>query len=307
MLDVTELQPGLFVSHPAKPDWGLGKVIHVDDGRAYVYFKDVPGSPKDAVKALNLEFARSLLSRADVQSDPVLDNLPPMVHAGKVVAPERIRLTEQQAVHAFVSRLRSFEDSEYLERERNYKWKAHREVVSRLLSTEGRALVAGQPSQELSVLLRELCQTTNLLAKQEMMALNDGFKDLGAARQFAQATVHFIDRPEESTFTGLVDAAESLPQMGNARVLSWPIVTLLPYLGTPTTQMFLKPVMTKAVAEIFCFDLLYDARPAWPIYRRLLTFSDHLLNRLRSLGARDLIDVQSFMWVVVGYAQSKSQ
>jgi hypothetical protein len=36
------------------------------------------------------------------------------------------------------------------------------------------------------------------------------------------------------------------------------------------------------------------------VYRRLIALSEHLLNRLRPLGAKDLIDVQSFMWIVVG-------
>ena len=64
--------------------------------------------------------------------------------------------------------------------------------------------------------------------------------------------------------------------------------------------MFLKPMQTRRIAEAFSFDLLYSSRPTWDTYRRLLTLSTQLLDRLRPLGARDLIDVQSFMWVVAG-------
>ena len=50
----------------------------------------------------------------------------------------------------------------------------------------------------------------------------------------------------------------------------------------------------------FSFDLLYSTYPKWATYDQLLKLSDQLLERLRPLGARDLIDVQSFMWVVGG-------
>jgi hypothetical protein len=301
MIQEAHLKPGLLVRHPIKPAWGLGKVIHVDDAHANVYFKDIQGSPKDAVKALQLDLALQHLLVAETQSDPVLDNLPPMVHGGRVVTPDRIRLTENQAVDQFVAEFRSFEDKAYLDRERDYKWAAHREVTSRLLSPTGRKLVAGPPSLETATLVHDLCcKKTNLLAKQEVMALNDGLKDHAAAKHFAEANLAFIDNPDDATFTALVGATESLPQVGDARVLSWPTVTLLPYLGDPAKQMFLKPQMTKRTAEILYFDLLYDARPSWAVYQRLIALSEYLLNRLRPLGAKDLIDVQSFMWIVVG-------
>ena len=64
--------------------------------------------------------------------------------------------------------------------------------------------------------------------------------------------------------------------------------------------MFLKPRQTQRIAEAFSFELLYSTPPKWGTYDRLLTLSNRLLDRLRPLGARDLIDVQSFIWVVEG-------
>ena len=83
-------------------------------------------------------------------------------------------------------------------------------------------------------------------------------------------------------------------------MLTWPVVTILPFLAKPDAHMFLKPVQTQKIAEAFTVDLLYSAYPKWTTYDRLLTLSNRLLDRLRPLGARDLIDVQSFMWVVAG-------
>ena len=69
--------------------------------------------------------------------------------------------------------------------------------------------------------------------------------------------------------------------------------------------MFLKPMQTQRIAAAFSFDLLYSTFPKWATYNRLLTLSNQLLERLRSLRARDLIDVQSFMWAVEGLPYMK--
>jgi hypothetical protein len=194
----------------------------------------------------------------------------------------------------FVKRFGSFEDSRYLEHERDYKWAAHREIKPLLP-----AWAAGAPDSPAS--LTRAIHLTNLLARQESIALNDALKDAAAALRYGRAVAAFAAAPDEATFAALVEVTSSLPERpGGARVLSWPTVTLLPYLAAPRRNMFLKPKLTQAVAEICFFDLLYTAAPTWSTYRRLMQLSEHLLNRLRPLGARDFIDVQSFMWLVAG-------
>ena len=292
------LAVGLLVTHRM---WGLGKVVHLDPQNVWVYFKDINGTHlKDAVKQLNRRVA--VLTIAAKQSDAALDNLPPMVRDGRVAPPHRLRITEQQAVDRFVAKFpRAFDDPAYLDQERDYKWKAHQEVAAELLSVRGRRIVAEGPPGILVNTLKTLIHRTNLLATQELIALNDAFKDQRAARKFADAVLRLVDEGGERAFSGLVEATGSLPaDPGRAKVLTWPVVTILPFLAKPNAHMFLKPVQTQKIAEAFTFDLLYSAYPKWTTYDRLLTLSNRLLDRLRPLGARDLIDVQSFMWVVAG-------
>ena len=45
---------GLLVTHRMR---GLGKVIHLDPQNAWVYFKDIEGTPKDPVKQLKRRVA----------------------------------------------------------------------------------------------------------------------------------------------------------------------------------------------------------------------------------------------------------
>ena len=65
--------------------------------------------------------------------------------------------------------------------------------------------------------------------------------------------------------------------------------------------MFLKPKVTNECADRLRFNLQYSANLRWLTYRKLVEMSDWLLERLRPLGARDYIDVQSFIWVIAKY------
>ena len=45
------------------------------------------------------------------------------------------------------------------------------------------------------------------------------------------------------------------------------------------------------------FDLRYKSRPSWETYAGLLDFAEAVRRDQRDLGPRDMIDLQSFMWV----------
>ena len=51
-----ELSVGLLVSHRTS---GLGKVLLLDSEDVWIYFKDIEGTPEDAVKHLKRPVARS--------------------------------------------------------------------------------------------------------------------------------------------------------------------------------------------------------------------------------------------------------
>jgi hypothetical protein len=61
--------------------------------------------------------------------------------------------------------------------------------------------------------------------------------------------------------------------------------------------MFVKPAVTNGAANSNRSELNYSPQLNWLTYKQLLAFSAMLLPRLRERGARDLMDVQSFIWV----------
>ena len=93
------LAVGDYVTHPIKPEWGLGRVLDVAGHTLTVYFRDLPGEhPRDALRKLRVD--KVALERRSVASDIVLDNLPPY-RAGDFVRPPRERLTYQQGIEKF--------------------------------------------------------------------------------------------------------------------------------------------------------------------------------------------------------------
>jgi hypothetical protein len=96
-----------------------------------------------------------------------------------------------------------------------------------------------------------------------------------------------------------VQAVSELPRR-EARVLTWPLVTVFGFLARPDKHLFLKPRVTRRAAHEYGFDFDYEPTPSWPVYRSLLTFAAILrrdLDRKPGFKARDMIDIQSFIWV----------
>lgn len=63
------------------------------------------------------------------------------------------------------------------------------------------------------------------------------------------------------------------------------------------SHVFVKPNTTRAAAHAYGFDLRYSSKPSWDTYASLLAFAETVRRDLRDLRPRDMIDIQSFMWV----------
>ena len=100
----------------------------------------------------------------------------------------------------------------------------------------------------------------------------------------------------ERRFTRWVEVVAALPRR-QTRVLTWPLVTVFGFIAQPDVHIFLKPTVTRAAARAYGFDFHYASRPAWETYASLLEFAARVRRDQRDLGPRDMIDLQSFIWV----------
>jgi hypothetical protein len=132
----------------------------------------------------------------------------------------------------------------------------------------------------------------------EKMALRDAVKSKDGARAFAEGLYEFLHgKPSiETRFERWVDVVAELPRK-QTRVLTWPLVTVFGFIAQPDTHIFLKPNVTRTAAREYGFDLPYKSRPSWATYSSLLEFAELIRRDQHDLGPRDMIDLQSFMWV----------
>ena len=81
------------------------------------------------------------------------------------------------------------------------------------------------------------------------------------------------------------------------RVLTWPLVTVFGFIAQPERHIFLKPNVTRSAARKYGFHFQYQSKPNWETYSCLIAFAEAIRSDLRDLKPRDMIDLQSFMWV----------
>ena len=194
-----------------------------------------------------------------------------------------------------------FDDEVYQVAERGVKERATLEWNIELNPPAFRRLLArGEHSRIVEIALRVEARS-NLLISFEKMALRDAVKAPADARLFANALYAFLygrGSPQRK-FEAWIAALGALPRR-QSRVLSWPLVTVFGQIARPDLHLFLKPMVTRKAARSYGFDLDYQAAPSWPVYRDLQTFAAILqrdLDRKPGFRARDMIDIQSFIWV----------
>jgi hypothetical protein len=193
---------------------------------------------------------------------------------------------------------RGFYDETYLDWERGYKWKAHQKWQQSLSENQLRHLIEERRFAEVAATAIRIESQTNLLFSFEKMALRDAVRGPAGAKRFALALYEFLHatEPLEQRFESWVDSLGHLPRR-KTRVLTWPLATVFGFIAEPRLHFFFKPLVTREAARRYGVDLPYASRPSWAVYKALLDFAKLVRSDIRSLRPRDMIDVQSFLWV----------
>jgi hypothetical protein len=191
-----------------------------------------------------------------------------------------------------------FHDETYLDWERGYKWDAHARWEAALNESAFKDLIKGGKFEAIAATAIRIESRTNLLFSFEKMALRDAVRSPAGAKAFALALFDLLhgSGPMEARFSRWIDAIGRLPRR-KTRVLTWPLVTVFGFIAQPNTNFFLKPTVTREAARRYGVELPYASRPTWPLYRGLLDFVAGVRRDLSDLRPRDMIDLQSFLWV----------
>ena len=193
-----------------------------------------------------------------------------------------------------------FRDQEYVELERQYKWDVHLDWEETLPRAEFRRLLRSKSFAEIAERAVRVEQRArhSMIFSFEKMALRDAVRSTRGARLFAEGLYDFLHGRGNVShrFQRWATAVGELPRK-KTRVLTWPLVTVFGFIAQPDVHILMKPNVTRAAAVRYGFDLRYQSRPSWETYARLLEFAATIRRDLRDLRPRDMIDLQSFMWV----------
>jgi hypothetical protein len=194
---------------------------------------------------------------------------------------------------------KGFADAKYFDWERGYKQAAHEqwnEVLSRDIF---RARLRRKEFSEIAAAAVRIESRTNLLFSFEKMALRDAVKSAEGAQAFAEGLYEFLYGAGDlkSKFELWVEVIANLPRK-QTRVLTWTNATVFGFIAQPETHIFLKPNTTRSAAREYGFDFEYKSRPSWEIYENLLEFAETIRRDQNDLRPRDMIDLQSFIWVI---------
>jgi hypothetical protein len=193
-----------------------------------------------------------------------------------------------------------FHDAKYVSWEREYKWESHERWEEALGKAEFRRLLRAHEFAEIASRAVRVEQQSrhSMIFSFEKMALRDAVKSKEGARIFAEGLYDFLHGAgsTERRFERWCETVAALPRK-QTRVLTWPLVTVFGFIAQPETHIFLKPMVTRAAAREYGFDFQYKSRPSWETYANFLEFAATIKRELSDLRPRDLIDIQSFMWV----------
>ena len=215
---------------------------------------------------------------------------------------QRLRAAALQGDPAFagfdgaMSRFRAifrdgFRDPAYLEQERDYKVDA-RELLNSTVPVEDATTATGFAEPVVNAY-----QSTNIVhpvweVPRVAVALRskDGDNLIQRLAEFALGDRSQL--PAIARIARKYDAAK------------WPIVTYLPFLwDTPEPHVILRhePTTKFALSVGHEFPHVYEAGLVAAVYESLLGLFARTLQEISELDPRDMIDVQSFIWVVSKY------
>lgn len=189
-----------------------------------------------------------------------------------------------------------FDDETYIDWERGYKAAAHEQWSEQLSRIEFRAMLKRGEFAEIAQRAARIEGRTNLLFSFEKMALRDALKT--GAEAFATGLYDFLHGggSDRKRFERWIDVVAGLPRR-QTRVLTWPLVTVFGFIAQPDRHIFVKPNVTRAAAREYDVAFDYRSRPNWETYESLLELAETVRRDTADLGPRDMIDLQSFLWV----------
>lgn len=295
------------IKHATKTEWGIGEVLADEaGGRVKIFFEDV------GAKEFDLTHAKFVSLIGD---EAVSDYLTALVNHYKAELKNPVPtgkkkpafMSFSKAVENFLSYFPTgFQDTEYLtgkSSERQYKVDANVLMLELLGKDIFHRLLERREYREIHDRAKRVVNKTNLISPYEKIWFSNGIAAEANQQRFAESLFDLLYGDGELKVRFEL-FAELLSEIGAAK---WPIATYFLFITFPQTQMFLKPVVTQDAANVLGQEINYKPEINWLTYSQVLALANRISAELHKdgreiLAPRDMIDVQSFMWITApGY------
>lgn len=283
-----DYKKGDKVKHPKQEAWGLGIVLEDQrDEKVRIFFENA------GEKILSTKFFMPLIVTGAEAKHPVLDKL----KANSKFLGLTILLNN------FLLKFpNGFQDANFLEKEVYNKQSisdfAH-EALNEAIFTQ---LLAQAAYAEIAHVIKSIVHkdTFSMIDRFEKIALVESLEDKRFQKLFAYSLYDLIYGKTDDFDKNFMEFAYVLTEM---KASKWTVMTYFLFIFHPQKHIFLKPTVTQNIAKICEFNLHYETVLNIVTYHHVLKFANYLLKNLKELGLtpEDMVDVQSFMWVVEKY------
>jgi len=200
-----------------------------------------------------------------------------------------------------------FDHAIFLAEERDYKLEASRFAREVLAEPVLRQLIASGDHQEIDERLRKVAQKTNLLWMSS--ALQGDLAPLNAAEGERRSSLieELVELlyGEGSTTERLERWVDRIDEMGLPN--KWTFPTYFLFMVAPAREIFVKPQVTQDFSRALGFDYSFRGRPDPWLYDWFQRVAMQLREGFSDRGARDMIDVQTMVYVVGREAQAEAR
>jgi hypothetical protein len=249
-----------------------------------------------------------LLEPSDVKHDAELDSWKVECdstchYIGAIAKPRKVKAapwTREQAMERFLSKFNNgFTDAWYRSTHRDQRASQHQTLTAQLQPDRLRALAVSDPRAAGDTILQLLDSPVRplLSGKGELPRLVEAFADVKKLPAFLVALADLLEaeRPNVKTFEAYVAALGAFSVAAKNSVVTWPIVTAIPYLAQPDRHLFVRPTSTQRAATLLGFELRFNRKPNWQTYERVLGMGNNLLEFIKPRSGEDMFDVQAFI------------